>query len=839
MADYPLQYQLFNTYQSKNLNIVVEIDGVGVFFSSSDLYTRIRYGDPDINYGDPGLVYGGLRKLTNLDGSPAYQSYLSLDASSLTLNQRLEPEQGRASVSMLTLGFIDKDGYMSKVISPGIIVDEILGRNVTVKLGYIQTSFPEDYYTVFRAIVSQATSNAGLVTLQLSDSNAKRRQDLFYTATTTLFGDIDAVTTTIPVAANQDFHLPILGPNGSYDPSVVCYLQIENEWIQYDALGFGLNQFTNVIRGARGSVAAAHTDTTTVTCAITLQGHAIDLALKLMLSGWGGNWIDGVALYGLAQTTDPILMNQPNAIILPNNIDADQNYGLVTGDYITISGAANPSNNKTCKVLDFGDLFGEPNRIIYTDTTFISETPTTGTMAIRSQYDTLPDTCGLMMEPFVIDIARHLEIKNLFLIGSENDYRFFITSQQTGKDFLEGEIYLPVACYSLTRFGRMSLGITKPPIADERLQYLTQDNITDPEKIAPNRSINNRKFYNEIQFYWDVDDSGAPTSAIKFLDSDSLTLIGISSVLPITSMGARTDLGSNTLFERRAEFLLTRYKRGAVSFKVTVNWEVGSQIEAGDVVALVDNGNLHITNFSTGERNIGTQLFEVTERVLDLKSGNCNLLLVAGVGAEATDRYGTISPSSNLDVGSTTSTLTIMDSYGALYPGNESRKWKDYGGQNIIVHSFDWSFLEETTLLGISPTNRYQLLIDPPLSIPPPSGYIVDIPPYVTSPNPLDAQIYKVIHAFQTPQVTATHGFSVSAFSVASGDINKFFANGFVRVHDYAYTYDSGDVQISAVDVTANTIYTKTSLGFVVPASGSLIDLIGFSFDKGGPYRLI
>src|SRR5690606_2634530 len=104
---------------------------------------------------------------------------------------------------------------------------------------------------------------------------------------------------------------------------------------------------------------------------------------------------------------------------------------------------------------------------------------------------------------------------------------------------------LPIACYSLTRFGRLSAGLTKPPIADQRLIVLDKSNVKDPASIAPLRAMNNRAFFNEIQFYWDQNDAGNYTRAIKFLDTDSLNIIGVSSVLPIESRGSRTDLGSD------------------------------------------------------------------------------------------------------------------------------------------------------------------------------------------------------------------------------------------------------------------------------------------------------
>jgi hypothetical protein len=776
-------YLLFNEYQTKNLVVVFEIEGFDTPLSSGPLFTRIRYGDPDLNYGDPDIVYGGLRRLTDETGADTFRDYLSLDQSSLTLDQRIEPEQGRGSVSTLTLGFIDKDGFMSRLISPGVVLDDILGKNVKVRIGYKQISFPGDYFTIFRGVISQATSQPGLVIFQLSDMNIKRRQQIFYTAMTSLSTGIDAVTTTIPVASNTDFHKQILGPNGSFDTAVHTYLKIDDEWIEYTTAGFGNNVFTSVTRGARNTTAATHAAGTDVSAGLQLQDHCIDMALKLMLSGWNGFFTTGVNPQNLAFTGDPDLGTQPDAIVLKNNVDAVEDYGLSPGDWVTITNASDISNNQTLEIIDFGDLFGEPNRIIYVNGTLTSEMDTPALLAFRSQYDTYPVSAGSRLLPNVVDVEQHQRIKQEFLVSTQNALRFFITDvESSGKDFIEKEVYLPISLYSLTRLGKLSVNITKPPIADQRLQIVDKDTLLDPANVAPQRALNNRLFYNEIDYYWDADDGGNFTSAIKILDAESLNIIGISSTLPISSKGSRTDLGANDQFNRRAEFLLLRYKRGAEQFSTKVNWQIGNQIEAGDVIALRDNGQLKITNLTDGTRNLGIKLFEVIRRSLDIKSGNITLTLVSGVGSEATDRYGTISPSSLTDNGSTVDGIRIQDSFGALFPHNESRKWKDYIGEPIRIHNLDYTYDVTASLIGINPVNRYILEISPPLTGAPPSGMIVDIIDYPDDPNPNTNLIYKTIHAFLDPTVGVVTGFNNTSFSVASGDEIKFFPNGVVRV---------------------------------------------------------
>ena len=844
MSETPEKFQLYNTQQTKELAVVVEIDGVPGLLSSVTLFETLNYGDPDIFYGDPGLVYGGLVPLTEYNGGEV-RNILSLDGSSLTLSQRLEPEQGRASTSLLTLSFIDYQGYMTELCSPGVIVDEILGKNVKVWLGYRQLSFPDDYYVIFRGKISGVTSEPGRTTLQLSDPNLRRRTQVFFTAVTQLQSAITDSDTTIPVISNGDFHKHILGPDGNYDPAIKLYLGIEDEWIEYGPTAslpagtFGTNTFGNVARGARGSTAVAHDAGTDVTCAIEIEDHAVDIALKVMLSGWNGPYVDDVAIEHIVYTGDVLLGDQATSLTFPENVDVIRDYGWSAGDYLTISGATNGVNNQTVQIVSFAPLFGQENRLVYTTgVTLVSESNTTAVLSVRSQYDTYPISCGVKLTPDDVDVDRHIYIKDTFLQFDGNNYRFFITSDESSaKSWLETQVYLPISCYSLTRFGRLSMGITKPPLADNRLKFLSQDNILNAKSMKPNRGVNNRRFFNEVQFSWDARDDGAFSQVLRTIDSDSLNLIGLASVLPVRALGGRSDLAFDESVERRSERLLSRYKRGATEIDPKVNWEVGVEIEAGDVVALQDDGTLFIANYDTGQRNLGVQLFEVTERSLDIRSGQINLKLVSGVGAQATDRFGTISPSSVLDSGSTSTQLVLTDSYGAIFPGNEQGKWIDYIGQPVLVHNDDWSQSGVSTIIGFDTFNPYLMQIAPPLAFTPSAGYMVEINDYPTSADVYLQQIYKAIHAYIDPRVFVVSGLSVTQFEVSPSDISKFFVGSVVLIHEASWTYESPEVTVTAVDTALNIVTVGATLGFT-PTLNDEIELIGFA-DEGGAYRFI
>src|SRR5665213_1543482 len=180
----PPLFSLFNQSNNKNLVVVFQIAGVPDILSSASVGTYVRYGD-QVLYGQAGLVYGGLRPYTTSTGGVA-KSLLALEKSSLSITQSVEPEQGRASISQISATFLDLNGYMTNLCTPGKVIPDILGAQVNVYLGYAEISFPSDYYLCFRRIVQGVSTTPGMVTLQLGDRNLKRRQDLFFTAQTVL-----------------------------------------------------------------------------------------------------------------------------------------------------------------------------------------------------------------------------------------------------------------------------------------------------------------------------------------------------------------------------------------------------------------------------------------------------------------------------------------------------------------------------------------------------------------------------------------------------------------------------------------------------------------------------
>ena len=456
-----------------------------------------------------------------------------------------------------------------------------------------------------------------------------------------------------------------------------------------------------------------------------------------------------------------------------------------------------------------------------------------------AKYDVLPTSCGVKLSPVEVDVGGHIYYKQTFLGSASNSYRFLISDKTSCKTFIESEIMLPMGAYCLTRQGKLSMGLTKPPIADQRTVNLNFDNVIEPNTIRPVRGTNNRKFFNEIQWQYDKNDEGNYTEVRKTLDTESLSLIKLSSVLPISSSGSRTDLGFANVVTKRERFLLNRYKRGAVLYTVKTNFGIGNQIEAGDVVILSDEGELQIVNMNTGERDLGVQLFEVIDRSLDIKSGMISLTLQGGIGSNIDDRFATISPSSLVATGSTNSIVRIKESFGAIFPGREYDKWTDYIGLNIIIHSKDYTTrYAQKTLTGFSSSDPHAMLLDSALTFVPQEDDVVDIAPYPDDFDPNNQALAKLVHCFWDRPIPIVGSISDTQFDISIAYLDYIKVGQLIYVFKSLFTpYSDFSPEVKVVDITGITVTVESSLGFV-PNTTHRVGLAGFK-DGGGSYRFV
>lgn len=852
-GNYPTNYLLFNSQQSKQLAIIMKIEGVSDLFGISDTYTTVRYGDLGLVYGTPGLVYGGLRKVGGANGVGAVKSYIMLEGG-MTIQQRIEPEQGRGNIGTLAMTLIDKNGEISYLIAPGNVVDEIMtSKQVTIYIGFQQTSFPEDYVILFRGYITQLDCPPGIVRFQLSDGTMKSRQPVFNTPSTYTTTALDATQTSIPVINTSGFHTPILGPDGNYDSIVKTFIVIDSEIMEYGTTGIVDGTHFSVTRGSLGTLADVHDNDAQVMNSIQLGQNTegggvnfITLALKMLLSGWNGPCETNIALLSLGyidySSASPV--TDLAAFVLSSD-DAVLDLGLTAGDYFSISGSVIAGNNLSGVITDLGVL-NSNTVIIYTDQTFDTyETPTQGVAAFRSKYDTLPVTAGSKCRMRDVDVETMEAVRSAYFTSSIYQVSIYYDAPDFAKDLIASDLFLPMGCYQISRYGRISISVTKPPLpgATGKLVELNSSNVLMPQNIVVNRSTNNRTFYNQISYEYDYDVATQTFTSIQyFIDTQSLSKFDQVLTLPIQAKGLTTTLGGGNVAQIRGAALLTRYKNVALMITLTVNWSVGSLIEVSDIVLLNDNGELNIMNFQTGVRNLGAQLFEVIDRSYNVTQGNVTLKLLGGLGFNQNSRFGLISPSTILTTGSTASLLRLTPSYGQTSISNELGKWSPFFGLPIMVHSADYSVTGTSTLVGVSATDMTALDIDPPLGFTPSAGYILEIANYPTDTNANTNAKYKALYAYINPVVAVASGISSTQFTVDAGDISKFVVGNSLIVRTERWTVYSQEVTISTVDTGTNTITVSEALtdqltdSPFTPDSSYFVDGIGY-LDDTGYYR--
>lgn len=580
---------------------------------------------------------------------------------------------------------------------------------------------------------------------------------------------------------------------------------------------------------------------------ILLAGHPMDIALTVMLSGtkYTDQLCSGVG------TADGITANS-YAILLPAGVDAKRDYGLTAGlgssaevtklgDQVTISGSVIPGNNVACIITAIQSGPDNANQVLIVQPavgTLTLDTSTAIRLAFRSKYDRLPIGFGLKIPMALVDVEQHELLRSVYMTGTGYQLSVNLTAQTVGKEFIESQCYLPFGCYGVTKLGRLSVSITRPPLPGTTIVELNSGNITNPQNITVTRGLNNRRFFNQIQYQYDKGSDGKYYAVYRALDTASLSTFDIQNILPINSDGIQTVVngvatGSPAVIANVANRLLQRYGSVATEIRLTTTLQVGSIIEAGDIVQIVDDGTLGISNFATGQRDLGSALYEVIDRTLDVKAGSCSLTVLSNVGFLASDRFGTVSPSSLVQLaGSTASKLYLKTSYGST--GVEASKWANYAGMGVVVHDYGWTRQASTVVLGIDPTNANVVLISPALPWVPSENDIVDLVPYdQTSPS---ANAYsKLLHAFQDPTVAVATAPAAGVVTVGAGDVSKFFVGASIVF--FNSTYSSVSAEATVTSIVGTQINYSGAAGWT-GALTNKIGLIGFAGDSGAAYRL-
>lgn len=787
--------------------IILEIDGIDLVFGAVEVLKVAKIGDDDLDIDGTWLIGGNYP-------NPKQRDYISLNKTSKNITQQLRQDKGAtSSVSKVKIELLDKDNYLTQLFAPGYAIDDILSARAKVYLNFAQGAHPEDSIEIFSGIIDDVQFPSGTVILSIAHPEQLKRQEIFQQVTTQLNGAIDSSQTTITVDSTENF----ITPNA--DTSVKTYIRIEDEIIEYT--GLTATTLTGCVRGQLNTIAAEHDDDTETITYYRLIGEAIDLALKLMISGCG-TFGESTSVYRFVKQEDNSLIDNTIAF---TGINVKQKFGLSEGDFVTVTGATNAANNVSAREILSIEQTDNGSYIVVDGTALVEEIDTSAVCSFTSQYDTLPTGCGLSLTPDQVDVDGHNDL-NLVYGSSYHSYDFYLNDTINGKTFIEEEIYFPSGLYSIPRKGRASVGSTNPPLAGSDTKKIGLSEVIAPDKIQIGRSINGN-FYNAIVYKYDKDSiEDKYLKGTITLNETSTNRIKVGSrPMTIKSSGIRSDGAANINIQSRK--FLDRYKFAAESLTFNVMYDTGLDIEVGDIVIFGD-ADMKMTDIKTGTRDFAPRLMEVTNKNFNLSTGQIKLQ-ITDTAFDIGSRFVSISPASKLDSGCTTTSLKLKKEF--TIKGLERAKWEQYIGENLVVRNNDFSFNESTTITSFDSVDNTKVTISPALSTAPSEDYILEVPAYTGDSD--TNKFVKQLHGSLTPQVNITSGTSDTEFVVDSA--TNLFVGAKLYVHNSDFSVLSEEVEIS--DITGLNITVSESLGFT-PASGYFVEGVGFISDEGDAYLI-
>lgn len=892
-------------------NIVLSIEGYARTFgvNVSSVYATIGY---------PGLTIGGGWLIGGLVGTNTSDDYISLEGTTTSISQQLDLDKNNASgTQTVKVRLVDINEEVTKLISPGFELQDILYRNATLRLGFKDGAYPADYIDLFIGKVQQVESSSGYVELTIAHPEELKRSEIFPKIETTLAADLNYFSAVIQdltwyqqgdfngIAEVRYINTPFIGDNANVsvsgnlitvsidsgvtkaktiretiinsiqassiaipvitgnkdavqvthpttqftignivdvndvtgfllpvNPIFKTYLRIKDELIEYTGIDVANNRFTGITRHVLTSVGDNHKIDDTVSSFYKLgdnteSSNAIDMALQVMISGSPQSYLSGLTDLKFYDFGTPTLY--PNGVLAVNK-DLKREYNIQVGDTIITSNAVNGANNVTSTIEDYEVL--DIGTVIYvTGASFVAETGSVAEMAIDSQYNTLPDGCGFT--PFQVDIDRFKLLQSRFPSSIAN-YEIYLKDTIKPKEFINVDLFLPSALYSIPRQGKASVGISAPPLYEGDSKILSIDTVKNVNKLKTSRSIN-KYFYNSVIFKYNEDSIEERSLSGRIIYSvDSQNRINSpNKPYTINAKGLRPSAQNDQLIERNCKRLLQRYQFAAEMIPVEPDFKTGFTMEVGDSVIFGD-GEIQLSDSQSGNRNFKPRVFEVVNKELDWRSGSVKLTIV-DTNFSSGVRYGVWSPASQVVSGSTTTKIKIQNSYGS---DSDKDKWTPYFNKTIRVRSSDYSFSENVKLIGFDAADEHSMVISP-ISIAPLAGYIVDVPMYNDLNLGADA-LYKAAHPFWTPTVTIPGGapaYGSSSFYVSPADLPLFFEGATIRVRDDSYINDTGSNlhKVIAIDNILNEISVSGDFGFIANA-GYKVDLIGFQSDEGNPY---
>ena len=784
--------------------IALELEGVDTLFAAQPVFKTREWED---GFWDDGRWDGTFTEERAVD-------WISLQGTTTSISQQIRPDKGStSSISTVNVAIVDVDGKVSKALSFDSIT-EILGKKATFSIGFFNEAavYPQDYQAIFRGIVVDFYTEAGIVMVSLASSESLKRQVFLEKFQGELSADIDNLVTTIPV-------LDTIGMYESQD-ALTTYIRIEDELMQ--VLSF-TDTSIEVIRAQLNTLANPH-EVTEFETFYRMQGKPLDLSLKIMLSEEGNEYFESD---DIPKSVNFISITEQLAnTIIFDYYDIKEKTGLVVGDTFQLDTTL---NTNTYTIRGFGQL-ETGDSFIETFETLVTENEYLGTFKYKSKYNVLPTGLGMISNE--VDIEEFENLKASF--GSNFiDYDLYIKdSIDDMKTYMDSELFFPQGLYSIPRKARSSVKFVVPPFSSDILPTLDNNTITNITKIKQRRSVH-KYLYNTYVWRFNQDSIEDKFLTGKVvINNTSVQRIKVGKKqLKIESTGLRSNVETFNLVNNLSQRLIDKYSLAPTYFEgVEVNYKTGYAVEVGDIIEAFPS-ETKTKDLRTGSSQ-RSKLYEVTNKSLNIKTGKIKLSLISSA-FEIESRYVVVSLSSRVVTGSTDTRLIIEPINDLGRFRSPTSQWEIFRGKNIRVRSKDY-LDSDTVTFEIDPTNNAALILDTPLSFTPVAGYIVEVPDYNDAGAGIDSE-YKLQFGYNTARVTITSVTDAKTFDV---DLpNNLVVPSLIYVHADNYSETSTSELIRIESIVGSTVTLESDLPFT-PQIGYIVDRSNFN-DDGFPYTFI
>ena len=777
---------------TKQINLILEIEGVPIIYSSQTLSQIVRVGAEGLRIGTDWNIGGNYRPANNRD------VISNKDGTTKQLTQQIQEDKSAStSVKSMAISLVDKDFQVSDDLLTDKFITQLLNKRCDIYLA-IQggTTHPEDSIAIFNGNIANVDLSAGLVKLLVQAPDNLKRQQIIPQYIGETVGAIDAITGTIVLDNTEGLKQTQSG--------LESYIKIDDEIIEVGNINHGTNTLTLCTRGQLNTFAATHDDEASVESMYRLQGRPLNMVLALLTSGPKIN-----------PTTVPTLRVENNTVYFSDyNIGDTQ--GLTIGDQFRIQGT---TIGDTGLQLVTGIFVGNGESYIETDVDLgVFPALTDDTTEFFSKYRQGDYGCGI--ETSQIDVEQFELIETLFGAGFP-DLDFYLKDDIDAREFIDALLF-SIGAISLERKGRISITYTAPPLGTAETKVIGSKDIVKPEKIKSTRSTNSR-FYNTVEYAYDEF-----TLEEKFqrknirLSADSFNEIAIGrKVLAIDANGFRADAGP--FIEAQARRFLDRYKFGAESINIDVTFEAGFEIEVGDVVLFSPEG-LRIYDYVTKSFDFRSRKMEVTNKSVDYTTGACKLQLTdTNFGQNI--NYCTIGPASYVDAGGDLTRIILKKLITTPDLEFETYKWTNFIGQTISIRNADYSYRELITLEQIDPVDQNSIIVSGLVAMPT-EDLIVELPDFNEASDEARA-----FHGFISPTVNVTNFINTQSFEV--DDASLMFEGCLIDIFNNDYSLFDNQLEVATIVGNAITLVDNASFSF---DNTFKVGRIGFKINESFAY---